>query len=353
MFHRKTPMENKTKELDTSNPFTLKLEEKKDKNEMSNNLTFIPKTKSWLLQQFSNNIMSNSKSQMKSIEKLNSFKTNNDNKTIEKKISNNQNFNQNDNILKTSKESLNFIDTDSAIQSIGQKDITEPHVIILPTNEDYTCKKDYNDNYLVPIDVTRCKNISVMKSVSDSNLNIIQHKSNNNQVSTDNTESVKGLGLNIDSGLKHNNNDQIKMGNKMILSKNTPSRQFRSHAFLDNVPSSLEIIDENKENFEISNANKIKRNTKIKDSTQNLKIDTEDSTLKESRHLSSLTDDKVLCNSKSQQIINSNEKTFRRCYSSSSMRTSHSEVGPSNFEKIKLLGRGDVGKVYLVVKYYS
>ncbi|ORY28666.1 Pkinase-domain-containing protein, partial [Neocallimastix californiae] len=41
---------------------------------------------------------------------------------------------------------------------------------------------------------------------------------------------------------------------------------------------------------------------------------------------------------------------FRRCYSSSSVKICNSEVGPNNFEKIKLLGRGDVGKVYLVRK---
>jgi len=30
------------------------------------------------------------------------------------------------------------------------------------------------------------------------------------------------------------------------------------------------------------------------------------------------------------------------------MASSQLEVGPSSFQKIKLLGRGDVGKVYLV-----
>ncbi|ORY46306.1 kinase-like domain-containing protein [Leucosporidium creatinivorum] len=39
---------------------------------------------------------------------------------------------------------------------------------------------------------------------------------------------------------------------------------------------------------------------------------------------------------------------FRRTYSSSSIRVRAPEIGPSSFHKIKLLGKGDVGKVYLV-----
>ncbi|BGO91457.1 hypothetical protein NBRC10512_003118 [Rhodotorula toruloides] len=39
---------------------------------------------------------------------------------------------------------------------------------------------------------------------------------------------------------------------------------------------------------------------------------------------------------------------FRRTYSSSSIRVRNLEVGPSSFQKIRLLGKGDVGKVYLV-----
>lgn len=39
---------------------------------------------------------------------------------------------------------------------------------------------------------------------------------------------------------------------------------------------------------------------------------------------------------------------FRRTYSASSIKVKHVEVGPSSFSKIKLLGKGDVGKVYLV-----
>ncbi|KZV75460.1 Pkinase-domain-containing protein [Peniophora sp. CONT] len=39
---------------------------------------------------------------------------------------------------------------------------------------------------------------------------------------------------------------------------------------------------------------------------------------------------------------------FRRTYSSNSMKVKQVEVGPGSFQKIKLLGRGDVGKVFLV-----
>jgi protein-serine/threonine kinase len=39
---------------------------------------------------------------------------------------------------------------------------------------------------------------------------------------------------------------------------------------------------------------------------------------------------------------------FRRTYSSHSIKVKSVEVNPSSFQKIKMLGRGDVGKVYLV-----
>ncbi|KAF8211295.1 Pkinase-domain-containing protein [Mycena galopus ATCC 62051] len=39
---------------------------------------------------------------------------------------------------------------------------------------------------------------------------------------------------------------------------------------------------------------------------------------------------------------------FRRTYSSNSIKVRQVEVGPSSFVKIKMLGKGDVGKVYLV-----
>ena len=42
------------------------------------------------------------------------------------------------------------------------------------------------------------------------------------------------------------------------------------------------------------------------------------------------------------------KKSFRRTYSSNSIRSRAVEVGPSSFDKLKLLGKGDVGKVYLV-----
>jgi len=40
--------------------------------------------------------------------------------------------------------------------------------------------------------------------------------------------------------------------------------------------------------------------------------------------------------------------TFRRTYSSNSIKIRDVEVGPQSFDKIKLIGKGDVGKVYLV-----
>jgi protein-serine/threonine kinase len=39
---------------------------------------------------------------------------------------------------------------------------------------------------------------------------------------------------------------------------------------------------------------------------------------------------------------------FRRTYSSNSIKIRNVEVSPSSFDKIKLIGKGDVGKVYLV-----
>lgn len=39
---------------------------------------------------------------------------------------------------------------------------------------------------------------------------------------------------------------------------------------------------------------------------------------------------------------------FRRTYSSNSIKVRNVEVGPHSFDKIKLIGKGDVGKVYLV-----
>lgn len=39
---------------------------------------------------------------------------------------------------------------------------------------------------------------------------------------------------------------------------------------------------------------------------------------------------------------------FPRTYSSSSIKVKDVEVGPSSFDKITMIGKGDVGKVYLV-----
>ena len=43
-----------------------------------------------------------------------------------------------------------------------------------------------------------------------------------------------------------------------------------------------------------------------------------------------------------------NSLAFRRTYSSNSIKVRNVEVGPGSFDKIKLIGKGDVGKVYLV-----
>ena len=43
-----------------------------------------------------------------------------------------------------------------------------------------------------------------------------------------------------------------------------------------------------------------------------------------------------------------NPVAFRRTYSSNSIKIRSVEVGPGSFDKIKLIGKGDVGKVYLV-----
>lgn len=48
------------------------------------------------------------------------------------------------------------------------------------------------------------------------------------------------------------------------------------------------------------------------------------------------------------QIRASSQAAFRRTYSSNSIKVRNVEVGPGSFDKIKLIGKGDVGKVYLV-----
>ncbi|GAA6034104.1 hypothetical protein JCM8097_000697 [Rhodosporidiobolus ruineniae] len=47
-------------------------------------------------------------------------------------------------------------------------------------------------------------------------------------------------------------------------------------------------------------------------------------------------------------LAGSPRAAFRRTYSSSSIRVRNLDVGPSSFQKIRMLGKGDVGKVYLV-----
>ncbi|TKA56922.1 hypothetical protein B0A53_01323 [Rhodotorula sp. CCFEE 5036] len=47
-------------------------------------------------------------------------------------------------------------------------------------------------------------------------------------------------------------------------------------------------------------------------------------------------------------LAGSPRATFRRTYSSSSIKVRDREVGPSSFQKVRMLGKGDVGKVYLV-----
>ncbi|KAL2864652.1 putative serine/threonine protein kinase (Nrc-2) [Aspergillus lucknowensis] len=46
--------------------------------------------------------------------------------------------------------------------------------------------------------------------------------------------------------------------------------------------------------------------------------------------------------------VRTSSGSFRRTYSSNSIKVRNVEVGPGSFDKIKLIGKGDVGKVYLV-----
>lgn len=46
--------------------------------------------------------------------------------------------------------------------------------------------------------------------------------------------------------------------------------------------------------------------------------------------------------------LGGDDGSFRRTYSSNSIKVRNVEVGPASFDKIKLIGKGDVGKVYLV-----
>lgn len=63
---------------------------------------------------------------------------------------------------------------------------------------------------------------------------------------------------------------------------------------------------------------------------------------------SSATSNSNSSSSPSASRSRANSKSYNRNYSSSSIKVRDVEVGPGSFEKIKLLGQGDVGKVYLV-----
>ncbi len=62
-------------------------------------------------------------------------------------------------------------------------------------------------------------------------------------------------------------------------------------------------------------------------------------------HASGLQDDDTLGALPAPKPTNA---AFRRTYSSNSIKVRNVEVSPSSFDKIKLIGKGDVGKVYLV-----
>ena len=47
-------------------------------------------------------------------------------------------------------------------------------------------------------------------------------------------------------------------------------------------------------------------------------------------------------------VVSRGPGSFRRTYSSNSIKVKDVEVGPNSFSKVKMLGKGDVGKVYLV-----
>jgi len=97
------------------------------KNEVTNSLTLIPKTKKWFLQQLNNNIIKNNIKQMNTVERNISIQKNNkDNKNkkndkenkINKNIININTFNK--------KESIKLSGQTLFIEDIEQKDITEP-----------------------------------------------------------------------------------------------------------------------------------------------------------------------------------------------------------------------------------
>jgi len=310
MIHRKNPIENNVRDLGTVNLVSINLPERKDSNEMTNN-SIIPKTKKWLMQQINNNIFPNDKTQIKPIENINS---------IEKKNNNNI-------LLKTN--------TDSSIKMIPtiDQDITEPYSSLHKKDGYLKKKSSYEANLNIPTnDVTRCTNLRYMKSTSDSNINNIHRRFTTGNIN------------NINENFKNRKYKSINTINKEGISGRIQQPHETEH---------LEIIDEDKENFNVQTHSLFTNSSmssSINSSMNELKIDTKKVPKEESKYINPFMENKLLYSSKSQQVINSKETIFRRCYSSNSMKISRSEVGPSNFEKIKLLGRGDVGKVYLVRK---
>ncbi|CAO3654720.1 unnamed protein product [Mucor hiemalis] len=98
-------------------------------------------------------------------------------------------------------------------------------------------------------------------------------------------------------------------------------------------------------------------------------ISTEDENQKAIRRVASAPNAKLLNMTRQQLFLNNNNtcstisipslmtdspplqklrRTCRRTYSSSSIKVKKVEVGPSSFVKIRMLGKGDVGKVYMV-----
>ncbi|EST08204.1 Protein kinase domain protein [Kalmanozyma brasiliensis GHG001] len=56
----------------------------------------------------------------------------------------------------------------------------------------------------------------------------------------------------------------------------------------------------------------------------------------------------ALANANASSVSRNGPGSFRRTYSSNSIKARDVEVGPNSFSKVKMLGKGDVGKVYLV-----
>lgn len=68
-------------------------------------------------------------------------------------------------------------------------------------------------------------------------------------------------------------------------------------------------------------------------------------------HLGGASDSTASLNSNglsANSAANGARASFKRTYSSNSIKVKDVEVGPSSFSKVKMLGKGDVGKVYLV-----